>query len=254
MSPNKFLTMVRYHFLTSKSISHFRITRVDQVVLDNISELQSVVFQNDELFLSFLEQNRHLFEELGLLADSKMCHVNANTYVTNLRAEAMNQNSDFDYKSVLANAVEEINRAKWENARLELFSMLKGLKYYFPAFVDFRGRIYRTGLISPHERVMIRALSCFAWEKVCSPEEHEKCRRVLILYLGHQIKRCHTHEEAIQEALLFQDSNGVFDTVQLLKKARNQYLAVRAALWLNSGMDLHSSPISCDASSSAYPF
>lgn len=58
MSPNNFLTMVRYHFLTSKNISHFRITRVDDVVLDNISELQSVVFQNDELFLCFLEQNR----------------------------------------------------------------------------------------------------------------------------------------------------------------------------------------------------
>lgn len=48
------------------------------------------------------EQNRHLFEELGLLADSKMCHVNANAYVTNLRAEAMNTQSDFDYKSALA--------------------------------------------------------------------------------------------------------------------------------------------------------
>ena len=183
-----------------------------------------------------------------------MCHVNANTYVTNLRAEAMNQNSDFDYKSVLANAVEEINRAKWENARLELFSMLKGLKYYFPPFVDFRGRIYRTGLISPHERVMIRALSCFAWEKVCSPEKHTKCRRILTLYLGHQIKRCRNNDEAIQEALLFQDSNGQFDTVQLLKYAKNEFLAVRAALWLNKGVHLHCCPISCDTSSSAYQF
>lgn len=108
-------------------------------------------------------------------------------------------------------------------------------------------------LISPHERVMIRALSCFSWDKVCSTEEHLKCRRVLTLYLGYSITKCRNNDETLMEANKFLDSNGLFNIVELVK-ARNQFLAVRAALWFNRDVDLHCYPSSCNAFLSAYQF
>ena len=78
--------------------------------------------------------------------------------------------------------------------------MLRQIKYYFPAFVDFCRCVYRSGLISPQQRVMIRVLSCFSWNKQYLPDEHQKCRRVL------------------KEANKFIGSDGLFNTLICVSK------------------------------------
>jgi hypothetical protein len=45
LKSNKFLTLLRYHFLSSKSLINFRITRVSDEVLANVSKLQTVGFK-----------------------------------------------------------------------------------------------------------------------------------------------------------------------------------------------------------------
>lgn len=146
--------------------------------------------------------------------------------------------------------------ALWESWRLLLCRIYIGIKIYFPAFIDYRGRVYRSGLISLHEREMLRALTYFSWEYKVSSEDFLRCKEVLLRALGYLIKRCPDDEHAIKEAksFLISEKDRKFDTTQILKSAAHPYLAVRIAIWLNEGQNLHLCPVSLDASSSAYQF
>jgi DNA-directed RNA polymerase len=253
LSENKFLSLLRYNFLTSKSIEDFRITKVLDNILNNISKLQLVAFQVDPFFFEFVQNEQKTLIRLELLHDPDLCDINVEKYVAQKRKEA-GPLASFNY-SIESKKIRELhNFALWERTRLLLCKILKGIPIYFPAFIDFRGRVYRAGLISWHEKELIRALTCFHWDKTLNLKESAYCKKILHRAIGFLTTRCKTNNEAVGAANRFLDKNNLFDIDKLLNQADNPLLATRAALWYNRGENLHLCPISVDASSSAYQF
>lgn len=48
---------------------------------------------------------------------------------------------------------------------LDIADAYQGYQFYVPAFIDFRGRIYRSGILHFHERDLARSLIIFADKK-----------------------------------------------------------------------------------------
>jgi DNA-directed RNA polymerase len=56
---------------------------------------------------------------------------------------------------------QRIQRARYEKFIIRLASAYDGYTFDLPAFIDFRGRIYRTGILHFHERDLARSLILF---------------------------------------------------------------------------------------------
>lgn len=63
---------------------------------------------------------------------------------------------------LLNDLIKRVQRARYEQFILYLASAYKGYKFYLPAFVDFRGRIYRAGVLHFHERDLARSFIIFS--------------------------------------------------------------------------------------------
>lgn len=57
--------------------------------------------------------------------------------------------------------VKRIQRARYEQGLLALARAYVGYDIDFPAFIDFRGRIYRAGILHFHERDFAKCLISF---------------------------------------------------------------------------------------------
>jgi len=64
----------------------------------------------------------------------------------------------WDSSELQAMLKKNIQIASCEQVFLDLAESLEGYNIYFPAFLDFRGRIYRSGLLHFHERDLSRSL------------------------------------------------------------------------------------------------
>ena len=54
-----------------------------------------------------------------------------------------------------------IQRARYERTVIDMANAYRGYRFYLPAFLDFRGRIYRSGIFHFHERDLARSLILF---------------------------------------------------------------------------------------------
>jgi DNA-directed RNA polymerase len=57
---------------------------------------------------------------------------------------------------------EFVQKARYEDFIIGLVSAYEDYVFYLPAFMDFRGRIYRAGILHFHERDLARSLIVFA--------------------------------------------------------------------------------------------
>ncbi|KAG0543051.1 hypothetical protein BDA96_02G156500 [Sorghum bicolor] len=57
--------------------------------------------------------------------------------------------------------VKRIQRARYEQGLLALARAYVGYDIYFPAFIDFRGRVYCAGIVHFHERDFAKCLISF---------------------------------------------------------------------------------------------
>lgn len=58
-----------------------------------------------------------------------------------------------------------VQQAQYEGFILNLARAYDGYEFYLPAFMDFRGRIYRAGILHFHERDLSKSLLQFSKEK-----------------------------------------------------------------------------------------
>src|SRR5665811_2438480 len=80
-----------------------------------------------------------------------------------LRKEVSMANSKDLVFSNLATILDKlIQRARYEDFIINLATALEEYTFWFPAFIDFRGRIYRTGILNFHERDLARSLLLFS--------------------------------------------------------------------------------------------
>jgi len=115
--------------------------------------------------LDYIQSNYQHFVDAGLLMPNFLCNANMSIMIDSLR-NLYNKNfagirSIRSYDEVLASLHIDVQRARHEYMTLNLASALEGFQLYIPAFLDFRGRIYRSGLLHYHERDLVRSLLLF---------------------------------------------------------------------------------------------
>ena len=69
------------------------------------------------------------------------------------------------FSELLQTLCKNIQRSRYEKLIIELAIAYDGYHFYLPAFLDFRGRIYRCGILHFHERDLARSLILFADSK-----------------------------------------------------------------------------------------
>lgn len=67
-----------------------------------------------------------------------------------------------NYNTLLQTLFLRVQRARYEDFVITLASAYERYKIYMPAFMDFRGRIYRSGVLHFHERDSSQSLILFS--------------------------------------------------------------------------------------------
>lgn len=160
----------RYSLLSSGDINNFHIQfDKDNTIFDNfcniMNKLQDQPFKIDYYWLFYIQKYRYMFEDSGLLLPEFLARLNMKDVCRILREAHMKDsviNENFSYSDLLDIICKSIQRASYELLILSLADAYNGYRFYLPAFLDFRGRIYRCGILHFHERDLARSLIVFA--------------------------------------------------------------------------------------------
>lgn len=130
-----------------------------------MNKLQNQKFLINEDYLNFIERNDDLLVSRGFLMPEFLLKINTNEIIDRVRRVYLEESQSF-HNSVSLEAVMQIlytniQRARYERTILEMASAYAGYTFYIPAFLDFRGRIYRSGILHFHERDLARSLILF---------------------------------------------------------------------------------------------
>ncbi|XP_057432166.1 probable DNA-directed RNA polymerase [Lotus japonicus] len=127
----------------------------------SISSLQRQAFKINSIFLKSILENRELFEESGYLMPEYLSKVILH-HASGILRNHFDKNKDiqtiYKFSEVYALLIKNMQRARYECTILDLARAYSGYSICFPAFIDFRGRIYRSGIFHFHERDLARSL------------------------------------------------------------------------------------------------
>lgn len=159
----------RYRLLSSGDLNNFYI---DFGIDNNHEELCSVMnqlqrqpFVINSNWLKFLKNNEVFFVNNGYLMPRFLASMNLQEVSTILRSCHMQDeviNKLFSFSDLLNTLCKNIQRSRYERLIIKLANAYDGYTFYLPAFLDFRGRIYRCGVLHFHERDLARSMILFA--------------------------------------------------------------------------------------------
>lgn len=156
----------RFRLFTSRNYSHFYIKlNSPGPMCEVLNTLQSQAFEINSNVLSFITDNREELEDVGILINRGLAKVSLPEASDLLRICYFNDEAVKEVCScnlLLTELVKRVQQARYEDFVLTLASAYAGYKFYLPAFMDFRGRIYRAGVLHFHERDLARSLIIFA--------------------------------------------------------------------------------------------
>lgn len=158
----------RFRILTSRDLSHFYVNLKYpgyERMCTILNSLQSQVFEINNKVFEFILQNRNRLVELGLLMPRNLAYVNLKEASDLLRFSYFSDKGIQNACScnvLIKELVKRVQRARYEDIVITLASAYDGYQFYLPAFMDFRGRIYRSGILHFHERDLSRSLIVFA--------------------------------------------------------------------------------------------
>jgi DNA-directed RNA polymerase len=166
----------RYRLLSSKDFDHFHIdiSGHDHKKLCNVmNKLQSQPFEINSDWLKYILNNEQLFVQKGLLSPGFYAKLNPAEARILLRDVYLKHEAELKQFTNFANLYEslckDIQLARYEQFILKLATAYDGYTFYLPAFLDFRGRIYRTGILNLHERDIVRSLIVFGGREFIFP-------------------------------------------------------------------------------------
>nr|CAA71809.1 RNA polymerase [Beta vulgaris subsp. maritima] len=151
-----------------------------------ITGLQRTAFKINTILLDEIRENRTLFENKGFLMPAfltKTILANASGILrtTYDNDEYKEIRSIYRYSELVTILMKNMQRARYECTILDLAEAYRGYSIYFPAFLDFRGRIYRSGIFHFHERDLARSLLLF--EKTSNYLDEKKMDSLFDKYL-----------------------------------------------------------------------
>lgn len=164
----------RYRLLSSSNQQNFYLELSNPAKLCKIMNcLQSQSFQINTDWLIYLIKLQDLFVDYGLLSPNFIAFINIMDVSGKLRELYMNNDymkENFTYNELLLSLQKDIQRARYEKMIFDLAYAYEGYSFYLPAFLDFRGRIYRCGVLHFHERDLSRSLIQFVKSRELEPQ------------------------------------------------------------------------------------
>jgi len=159
----------RYRLLSSGNLNHFYIQiggnqNNYQSLCDVMNVLQRQPFTINSDWLNYLLSNEDSFVDMGLLMPKFLASLNISDVYQTIREFHMKSiiNKEITFNDLLNTVLKTIQRSRYERLILNLARAYDGYHFYLPAFLDFRGRIYRCGILHFHERDLARSLIVFA--------------------------------------------------------------------------------------------
>lgn len=256
----------RYRLLSSSNLHNFYLELNNPKKLCEIMNfLQSQSFKINTEWLLYLLDNRNLLVDYGLLAPDYVAFINIMDVSGNLRELYMNDEyikENFTYNELLLTLQKDIQRARYEKMILDLAMAYAGYSFYLPAFLDFRGRIYRCGVLHFHERDLSRSLIQFV-------ESNEFEQLVAVAATCFQFQSFKSDNEALSwykdittkldkgvtpYDYSLSDSESAKNLIELAVQAKHpfQFLSSFIQVYYSKIKSVMRMPITQDASASAY--
>ncbi|MCO5609071.1 hypothetical protein L7F22_063293 [Adiantum nelumboides] len=245
----------RYRLISSKNPELFKLrmtVRSEKDYLSAISLLQSVGFRTDDTVIEFLTKNIQKLIEYRLLSDSDFIGINPDSFVLELK-----NSIDIKYGSLLKEFISESHKARNEQNVLSIAKAYSGYDLYFPAFQDFRGRIYRTGIFNLHECDLYRSLLKFKCDK---PSKLLSLKDIPSSIKVATAKRYNSSFNSDESSIKWFDQwyenlkDNDIDSyvIESMKSAKDPFQFMRKALLTLKGGCFEAEPVFMDATSSAY--
>ncbi|XP_058075836.1 probable DNA-directed RNA polymerase [Magnolia sinica] len=261
----------RYRLLTTGNIHHFyiNISRKGnyEKLCSVMNKQQRQAFQINSDWLKYLKENEDKFVEIGLLMPKFLASMNIKDVSILLREFHMKDeviNKLCSFTELLQTVSKNIQRACYEQLILKLATAYEGYNFYLPTYLDFRGRIYRSGVLHFHERDLARSLIIFADSKSMDNNENNDtsmdnnqnlmCDYISIAAACYHYKSFTSYNESVEwwyDNIQSVNGKGVLDYVREAKRPF-QFLANTIGILTNKLKVRRSNPITQDASASAY--
>lgn len=251
----------RYRLLSSKNPELFKLRmtyRSEVDYLPVISALQSVGFRIDDTVLEFLNKYKSKLIEYRLLSDDNYIGINPDEFVSEYMNSVGDNIRNLNYKTILSEFMVESQKARNEDTVLGMAKAYSGLDVYFPAFQDFRGRVYRTGIFNLHEGDLYRSLLVFKIEEVITKKlslsEIPASVKVATAKRYDSSFNCDTASIQWFDKWYSEAHGNDLDEyiMDSMKKAKEPFQFMRKALLTLKGGCFEAEPVFMDASSSAY--
>jgi DNA-directed RNA polymerase len=148
---------LRYVLRCSHNRDLFNINLIEnhEALCTVMNKLQDQPFQINSVLLKLILTERDKFERLGMLIPRFLQH-QVKSHVAEVIRSCHRSNpiisSCWSYSELLSMICVHIQLACYEQFIIDLASAYDGYKFYLPVYMDFRGRIYRAGLLHFHER------------------------------------------------------------------------------------------------------
>ncbi|XP_019240737.1 PREDICTED: uncharacterized protein LOC109220725 [Nicotiana attenuata] len=261
----------RYNLLTSRDKNNFNILLGEnyQEMCDTMNTLQKEAFEINVGVLDFIRINYDILVEIDLLMPKFLANLNVAEGCKLLRecyleaSKGVGKLKPNLYPAFLKEFLSDIQRARYERFILDIASAYEGYEFYLPAFVDFRGRIYRAGVLHFHERDLARSLIVFSKRTVYdakmanpshSTEYDEKVKTMLYAAASFHYQKFDTYSAA-ERWYHEQRFESIGRIIEYAPTARDPFQFLSKALIIQ-GLDTRVSdwqlPITQDASASAY--
>ncbi|KVF21783.1 uncharacterized protein LOC112505269 [Cynara cardunculus var. scolymus] len=147
----------------------------------------------------------------------------------------------------------DIQQARYESLIIDLSIAYEGYKFYLPAFLDFRGRIYRSGLLHFHERDLARSFIQFA-----DSNNSPACAPITALATCYHYKSFISQSAVVdwcESFLIHTDTNSPISLINYASGAKRPFQFLSNIVLMELSKDNDSKmciPITHDASASAY--
>lgn len=260
----------RYRLLSSNDITHYYIKlRKPNELCTIINKLQSQSFRIKKVWLKYILENEEQLVQEGFIMPSFLTHINLKEASDILRNYHLKDyiNKLFSYSELVNFLNKSIQRARFERTVIEQADAFQGYDLYFPASLDFRGRIYRSGIMHYHQREICKSLIEFSGREKDLDVRDEK----YLYEYSYSLSFYYDSFKSINEAsnwfmknknYLFKSSKINQHIIDISRKAKHPLLFLSNVLSLlnpdlnNSLSDKNNAlsriPISKDASASAY--
>ncbi|TYJ97790.1 DNA-dependent RNA polymerase [Cucumis melo var. makuwa] len=150
--------------------------------------------------------------------------------------------------------LERVGPARFEDFLIRLVSAYENYFFYLPAFMDFRGRIYRSGILHFHERDLARGFIVFA----NNHQETEGCTQlemdIVACAAAFKYQKFYLYSEALKwyKENLCLISASDESLISFAKSASDPFQFMAKALCKDEEKELNRIPITQDAAASAY--